>query len=348
MLWTEWNGKYRDYVRRFWKGDGGTASEFATRLAGSSDLYQDDGRKPYASINFITCHDGFTLQDLVSYNDKHNEANGEDNRDGANDNNSWNCGAEGPTDDPAIIELRERQKRNLMATLMLSSGRADDARRRRARPHPEGQQQRLLPGQRADLARLGARRPRRSSSWNSSSKLIVHLEEPAGLPAPEVLPWAGRSAARTIKDISFFDPSGSEMSDEDWNAGFVKCLGVRLAGDLIDDVDERGEPIVGETLLILLNAHWEPIPFTLPATQRGPHLGAHPGHGRHERGAAGLTRGARNIRSRTARWSSWPPASPQHTGHTATPEQVRAVLERQADPRRPRPSRRSARRGLAG
>ena len=122
VLWTEWNGKYRDCVRRFWKGDGGTASELATRLAGSSDLYQDDGRKPYASINFITCHDGFTLHDLVSYNEKHNEANGEDNRDGANDNNSWNCGAEGPTDDPAIIELRERQKRNLMATLMLSVG----------------------------------------------------------------------------------------------------------------------------------------------------------------------------------------------------------------------------------
>ena len=122
VLWTEWNGKYRDCVRRFWKGDGGTTSELATRLAGSSDLYQDDGRKPYASINFITCHDGFTLDDLVSYNEKHNDANGEENRDGANDNNSWNCGAEGPTDDPKIIELRERQKRNLMASLMLSVG----------------------------------------------------------------------------------------------------------------------------------------------------------------------------------------------------------------------------------
>src|SRR5580692_10937585 len=122
VLWTEWNGKYRDCVRRFWKGDGGTASELATRLSGSSDLYQDDGRKPYASINFITCHDGFTMHDLVCFNDKHNEANHEENRDGTNDNNSWNCGAEGETDDPAIIALRERQKRNLMATLMLSVG----------------------------------------------------------------------------------------------------------------------------------------------------------------------------------------------------------------------------------
>src|SRR5207253_6349639 len=117
-----WNGKYRDNVRRFWKGDGGTLSEFASRLAGSSDLYQRTGRAPYASINFITCHDGFTLHDLVSYNDKHNEANGEGNRDGANDNNSWNGGAEGPTTDPAINALRERQKRNLFATLMLSQG----------------------------------------------------------------------------------------------------------------------------------------------------------------------------------------------------------------------------------
>src|SRR5579872_3945494 len=122
VLWAEWNGKYRDTVRRFWKGDGGTLSDFANRLTGSSDLYQHDGRKPYASINFITAHDGFTLQDLVSYNDKHNEANGENNRDGADDNNSWNCGAEGPTDDPGIIALRERQKRNLIATLMFSQG----------------------------------------------------------------------------------------------------------------------------------------------------------------------------------------------------------------------------------
>ena len=127
MLWTEWNGKYRDCVRRFWKGDGGTASELATRLTGSSDLYQDDGRKPYASINFITCHDGFTLHDLVSYNDKHNEANGEDNHDGANDNNSWNCGAEGPTDDPAIIELARAAEAQPPRHAAAVAGRADDA-----------------------------------------------------------------------------------------------------------------------------------------------------------------------------------------------------------------------------
>jgi glycogen operon protein len=122
VLWSEWNGKYRDTVRRFWKGDGDSLGEFATRLSGSSDLYQNDGRKPSASINFITCHDGFTLHDLVSYNDKHNEANGENNQDGANDNNTWNCGAEGPSDDPAINARRWQQQRNFLTTLLLSQG----------------------------------------------------------------------------------------------------------------------------------------------------------------------------------------------------------------------------------
>ena len=146
VLWTEWNGKYRDCVRRFWKGDGGTVSEFATRLAGSSDLYAWSGRLPHASINFITCHDGFTLRDLVSYDDKHNEANGDDNKDGANDNNSWNCGAEGPTDDPAIKALRiaEAQPGGIAAAV---AGGADDLRRRRIEPLAGRQQQRLLPGQ---------------------------------------------------------------------------------------------------------------------------------------------------------------------------------------------------------
>ena len=160
VLWTEWNGKYRDCVRRFWKGDGGTTSELATRLSGSSDLYQDDGRKPYASINFITCHDGFTLQDMVSYNDKHNEANGEENRDGANDNNSWNCGAEGETDDPKIIELASAPETELDGHPHALGRRPHDLGRRRAQPRPEGQQQRLLPGQRAQLARVGPLRPR--------------------------------------------------------------------------------------------------------------------------------------------------------------------------------------------
>ena len=152
--WTEWNDKYRDTMRAYWKGDGGLIGEFAQRLTGSSDLYERSGRSPHASINFITAHDGFTLHDLVTYNEKHNEANLEDNRDGHNDNRSWNCGVEGPTDDPAINALRARQKRNFIATLHALARRADAGRRRRDRPHAARQQQRLLPGQRNLLGRL--------------------------------------------------------------------------------------------------------------------------------------------------------------------------------------------------
>jgi isoamylase len=139
VLWTEWNGKYRDAVRKYWRGDESQVAELAFRLTGSSDLYEESGRNPYASINFITAHDGFTLNDLVSYNDKHNEANGEDNRDGANDNESWNCGVEGPTDDPEIIELRERNRSAIfLATLILSARACRCCGRRRDRPHPGG------------------------------------------------------------------------------------------------------------------------------------------------------------------------------------------------------------------
>jgi isoamylase len=264
VLWTEWNGKYRDCVRRFWKGDGGTTSELATRLSGSSDLYQDDGRKPYASINFITCHDGFTLQDLVSYNEKHNEANGEENHDGADDNNSWNCGAEGPADDPAIIALRERQKRNLMATLLLSVGvpmilGGDELSHSQNGNNNTYCQDNALTWLDWDLD------DRQKTLLEFTRKLIFIWRTQPVLQRRKF--FLGRAIRGSdIKDISFFCPSGQEMSDEDWNAGFVKCLGVRLAGDLINDESERGEPIVGETLLLLLNGHWEPISFTLPQT----------------------------------------------------------------------------------
>ena len=158
VLWSEWNGIYRDVVRDFWRG-AASVGEFASRFTGSSDLYESDGRQPFSSINFITAHDGFTLRDLVSYNDKHNEANLEDNRDGTDDNRSWNCGVEGETDDPEINALRERQQRNFLATLFLSQGVPDAARRRRDRPQPGRQQQRLVPGQRDLLVRVGPARP---------------------------------------------------------------------------------------------------------------------------------------------------------------------------------------------
>ena len=269
VLWTEWNGKYRDNVRRFWKGDGGTVSEFATRLAGSSDLYQQTGRAPYASINFITCHDGFTLQDLVSYNDKHNEANGEDNKDGANDNNSWNCGAEGPTDDPNIRALRARQKRNLMATLLLSEGvpmiLGGDELSHTQRGNNNGYCQdndvtwlnwELNDDQKAFLEFV------RIVTWMRQEQPVFHRRRF----------FIGRKIrGQEVKDISWLDPSGKEMNDEAWNAGFLRSLGVRLAGDVIGESDERGEPITGETLLLLFNADHEPVPFTLPATREGQH-----------------------------------------------------------------------------
>ncbi|HXE52208.1 MAG TPA: hypothetical protein VN541_04300, partial [Tepidisphaeraceae bacterium] len=264
VLWTEWNGKYRDTVRRFWKGDGGLVSEFATRLAGSSDLYQHDGRKPYASINFVTCHDGFALQDLVSYNDKHNDANGENNRDGADDNNSWNCGAEGPTDDRNIIELRERQKRNFIATLLFSQGVA------MIRAGDELSQTKYgnnnTYNQNNQLTWLNWELDPRQQSFLEFVKTCARIwrEQPV-LKRRNF--FNGRPIRGTdIKDISFFEPCGREMNDQACNAGFVRCMGVRLAGDIINEVDEHGEPIVGDTLLLLLNAHWERIEFTLPET----------------------------------------------------------------------------------
>ncbi|HET6247681.1 MAG TPA: glycogen debranching protein GlgX [Tepidisphaeraceae bacterium] len=262
VLWTEWNGKYRDCVRRFWKGDGSTAGELATRLTGSSDLYQGDGRKPYASINFITCHDGFTLQDLVSYDHKHNERNGEGGRDGADDNNSWNCGAEGPTDDAGIIELRERQKRNLFATMMFSEGVAmilggDELSHTQQGNNNTYNQDNEITWLDWELDE------RRQKFLDFVRKCTCIWHEQPVLQRRKF--FNGRSLRGTnVKDLTFFSPDGLEMSDEAWNAPFTKCLGMRLAGDLMNESNERGEPIVGDTLLLLINAHWEEIQFTLP------------------------------------------------------------------------------------
>lgn len=260
-LWTEWNGKYRDCVRRFWKGDGDTLSEFASRLTGSSDLYQWGGRKPFASINFVTCHDGFTLEDLVSYNEKHNEANGENNADGANDNSSWNCGVEGPTDDAKIRALRAQQKRNFLATLILSQGVPM-----------------LLAGDEFGHSQQGNNNGYCQDNeltwldweWNDEQRALLKF-------AQEVIKirkeqpvfrrrtfFQGRAIRGSdIKDIVWIDPSGHPMSDEAWNAGFVKCLGVFFLG-FTGEIDEQGQPIIADNLLLLFNAHWESIDFKMP------------------------------------------------------------------------------------
>ncbi len=261
-LWSEWNGKYRDNVRRFWKGDGGTVSEFATRLCGSADLYEWSSRRPYASVNFITCHDGFTLNDLVSYNHKHNEANGENNRDGSDDNMSWNCGAEGTTDDAGIITLRERQKRNFLATLFFSQGVPM-----------------LLAGDEFGNTQFGNNNTYCHDSeltwldWNHDERDRALLAFAQTVIAVRKLNpvfqrqkfFQGRALRDHEKaDIRWFNSNGDEMTDEDWNAGFVRCLGLYLDGNMIGEIDEQGEPIVGESVLLLLNAHHEEIPFTLP------------------------------------------------------------------------------------
>jgi glycogen operon protein len=265
VLWTEWNGKYRDAVRRFWKGDECTVSEFATRLSGSSDLYEQSGRRPYASINFITCHDGFTLQNLVSYNGKHNEANGENNQDGANENFSWNCGVEGPTDDPAIRGLRDRQKRNFITTLLLSQGvpmlySGDEL------GHTQNGNNNAY-CQDNDINWLNWELNAEGKAFLDFVKKLTRLWRTQPVLQRRCF-LQGRAIRGTdIKDISWLGPSGEEMSDDAWSGKGDGCLAVRLAGDLIGEMDERGEPIVGDTLLMLLNAHHEPRSFVLPATK---------------------------------------------------------------------------------
>ena len=262
VLWTEWNGKYRDTVRRFWRGDGGTVSELATRLAGSNDLYARSGRQPYASINFITAHDGFTLHDLVSYNEKHNEANGEDNRDGENNNLSWNCGVEGPTDDPEIKALRERQKRNFLATMMLSQGvpmlsHGDELGRTQ-----QGNNNAYCQDNEISWIDWNLDEEKRSL-LNFTSKLI-HLRHTQPVLRRRKY-FQGRSIrGGDVSDVAWLAPDGHEMTDEAWNADFVRSLGMLLNGSAIDEVDERGQPIIGDTILVLLNAHSDKVPFTLP------------------------------------------------------------------------------------
>ena len=263
VLWTEWNGKYRDSVRRFWRGDGGAVSELATRLAGSNDLYAHNGRQPYASINFVTAHDGFTLHDLVSYNEKHNEANGEGNRDGETHNLSWNSGTEGPTTDAEIAELRERQKRNLLATLLLSQGVPMISHGDELGRSQQGNNNAYC--QDNDISWI---------DWDLTDAQKHLLEFTARLVAFRLSQpvlrrrkyFQGRNIrGGDVKDVAWLAPDGREMDDATWNADSMRSLGVLLSGNAIEEVNERGGPIVGDSLLVLLNAHDEPIPFTLPA-----------------------------------------------------------------------------------
>jgi isoamylase len=261
--WAEWNDRYRDSMRAYWKGDGGLIGEFARRLTGSSDLYGRSGRRPHASINFITAHDGFTLHDLVSYNEKHNEANLEGNRDGHNNNLSWNCGVEGPTDDPEVRALRARQQRNMLATLLLSQGVPM-----------------LLAGD--EIGRTQQGNNNAYCQDNELSWVDWRLEDEE---AGKLLRFAQRMIAlrrahpvfrrrdffqgrplrgREIKDIVWLNPDGEEMTDEQWNEHHARSLGVYLAGEGLTETDARGRPLRDDNFLLLFNAHHEPVAFRLP------------------------------------------------------------------------------------
>ena len=263
--WAEWNGKYRDAIRRVWKGDGGMVSELATRLAGSSDLYDHSGRRPCASVNFITCHDGFTLHDLVSYNEKHNEANLEENRDGESHNNSWNCGVEGPTDDTQILALRERQKRNLLATLFLSQGvpmllAGDEMGRTQ-----HGNNNSYCQDNEISWVRW-AWTPAQEDLVRFVKYMVSLFRQQPVLTRRQF--FQGRPIrGGQVKDITWFESNGHEMSDRAWSAGSMRALGVRLLGTEIEETDEKGDPVSGDTLLLLFNAHHEATRFVLPRNE---------------------------------------------------------------------------------
>ncbi len=265
--WAEWNDRYRDTVRSYWKGDGGVVGDLAYRITGSSDLYAHSGRRPYASVNFVTAHDGFTLQDLVSYNEKHNEANGEGNRDGNNDNRSWNCGVEGPTNNPNIQALRAKQKRNLLATLLLSQGVPM-----------------MYAGDTIGHTQMGNNNAYCQDNeiswlnWNlqpADRDLLTFVQRMINLRKRHPVFrrrrfFQGRPIkGATVKDVQWVNPSGDEMSEEGWRDPVLHCLGMLLSGQGLDETDERGRKLSDENFLVLLNSHHEDVKFTLPTFRPG-------------------------------------------------------------------------------
>jgi glycogen operon protein len=264
-LWSEWNGKYRDTVRDYWRGEDQTLAELAYRFTGSSDLYEREGRRPSASINFLTAHDGFTLADLTAYNEKHNDANGEGNADGESHNRSWNGGVEGPTDDPEVLELRAQQRRNFLATLLLSQGIPM-----------------LLGGDEMGRTQDGnnnAYCQDNELSWfdweHQDGSLIAFTQRLLAIRRHHPVfrrreYFQGRALhGGGIDDVAWFGPDGSEMSEDDWQEGYAKSMAVFLNGEAIPGPDNRGDRIVDDTFLVVFNAHHEPIDFTLPDERFG-------------------------------------------------------------------------------
>ncbi|HUB38769.1 MAG TPA: glycogen debranching protein GlgX [Streptosporangiaceae bacterium] len=263
-LWTEWNGKYRDTVRDFWRGQPATIGEFASRLSGSSDLYETSARRPVASVNFVTCHDGFTLADLVSYNGKHNEANGDSNTDGTDDNRSWNCGTEGPTDDEAITALRDRQMRNFLVTLFCSQGvpmllAGDELGRTQQGNNNAYCQDNEISWVDWDAA------DEHGDLLDFTCKLIeLRREHPVFRRRRFFSGELAGDGGTELRDISWLTPDGTEMTVDDWRSGFARSLAVLLNGDAITEPGSRGEVITDQSFLLLFNAGDEPVTFTLP------------------------------------------------------------------------------------
>jgi len=262
---SEWNGKYRDAVRSFWKGDEGRIGEMGYRLTGSPDLYQHTGRRPYASINFVTAHDGFTLSDLVSYDKKHNELNGDSNNDGDNNNLSWNCGVEGPTDDAQINALRERQRRNFLTTLFLSQGvpmltGGDEwGRSQKGNNNAYCQDN--------EISWFDWTRDEKQNQFLEFTRRLIWFRKAHPVFRRPKFFRGRRIRASEIRDVMWFNPGGSEMSEEEWASPFVRCIGMLLSGDTSDVLTFEGEPVRDDTFLLLINAHYEPIPFVLPGQE---------------------------------------------------------------------------------
>src|SRR5271154_3333359 len=267
--WTEWNGKFRDTVRDYWRGEPATLGEFASRLTGSADLYESTARRPVASINFVTAHDGFTLRDLVSYNEKHNDANGEDSNDGESNNQSWNCGVEGPTDDPEINALRAHQQRNFLATTLLSQGvpmisHGDELGRTQNGNNNGFCQDNELTWVHWDKAETELIEFTRSvSALRAAHPVFRRRRFFEGVPVR-------RRGVEGQPDVSWFRPDGSEMNDADWDSGFGKSVAVYLNGQGIPDLDARGQRVTDDSFFLCFNAHHEPIEFTLPPGEFGP------------------------------------------------------------------------------
>ena len=267
--WAEWNGKYRDTVRKFWKGDESQVAELAYRLSGSSDLYQNTGRRPYASINFVTAHDGFTLNDLVSYNEKHNEANGENNYDGDDNNNSWNCGAEGPTDNSFIVGLREKQRRNFLATLLFSQGvpmicGGDEYGRTQGGNNNAYCQDN-------ETSWFGWDWSEANQHLFDFTAWLISLRKEFPILHKRNFFQDRRIWGNDVRDIRWIRPDGQDMTEQEWQISFVRSIGMLLNGQaMLDEYDEKGQRIKDDVVLLLINGYWESIDFILPGKEGEP------------------------------------------------------------------------------